>query len=105
MREETLTNPLAIIGNGGLISGFKALGFKTYTAETTDECKIAAAEVLSGAFHICLVQEELFETAEDQRKQHKERGLFVFIPFSKDAQTQTLDKMVRGIRLRATGAF
>jgi vacuolar-type H+-ATPase subunit F/Vma7 len=105
MHEAASAISLAIIGNGDIVSGFKALGFTAYAAESQDECRAASQEILSAAPCICLVQEDLFEAAEARRQQYKGSGIFIFIPFAKDAEGGMLDRMVRDIKLRATGAL
>jgi vacuolar-type H+-ATPase subunit F/Vma7 len=96
---------LAIIGDEDIISGFSALGFKIYAVKTQQEFKSALDEVVHQNKIVCLVQENIYQAARDQITNYQNLPLPVFVPFSKDSKTDFLGKIVRDIRLRATGTF
>lgn len=98
-------NPLAIIGEEDIVSGFKGLGFKPYAIKEPREFKIALDEVMSQKPAICLVQDNIYQEQEAQIKSYKNLALPVFIPFAKDGSTDLLNNIIKNIRLRAIGAF
>ncbi len=100
-----LEKPLVIIGEEDAVLGFQALGFKVYPIKDPQEFKLALEEVVSQKPAVCLVQEEIYRAQEAQINAYKNLALPVFIPFSKDAKTNLLDELVKGIRLKATGTF
>jgi V/A-type H+-transporting ATPase subunit F len=104
-KEDTLTNSLAIVGNEDLVLGFRALGFKVYPAQNKEQVEEALAESANQGCAVCLVQEELYSLAKESIDSFRDSPSPIFIPFAKDYRTELLDRIVRDIRLRATGKF
>ena len=104
-KEDTLTNSLAIVGNEDLVLGFRALGFKVYPAQDKEQVEAALAESANQGCAVCLVQEELYSLAKESIDSFRDSPSPIFIPFAKDYRTELLDRIVRDIRLRATGKF
>jgi len=98
-------NPLVIIGEEDIVSGFKALGFKPYGIKEPKEFKTALDEAMSENPAICLVQEDIYLALEAQIKSYKNLALPVFIPFAKSGDMDFLNNIIKDIRLRATGTF
>lgn len=98
-------NPLVIVGDEDVVSGFGALGFKAYSIKEAAEFIAIAEEIVQSNAAVCLVQDNIYAAAESEIDNYKSLALPVFIPFSKDAQTDLLDSITREIRLKATGAF
>lgn len=101
--EDTLPNFLAIVGNEDLVLGFRALGFKVYPAQDKEQVEAALAESAHKGCAVCLVQEELYSLAKESIDSFRDSPLPIFVPFTKDYRTELLDRIVKDIRLRATG--
>ena len=102
--EKYLNKTLAVVGDEDVVLGFRALGFKVYPVSGTDESKAKLEEIVQEKCAVCLIQESVYLAAEEEINKYKNLPLPVFIPFSKNSQTDLLKKTVRDIRLRATGA-
>jgi len=98
-------NSLAIIGDQDIVLGFAAMGFKVYALEEKDAPGRVLEEVAASDCAICLVQENLYQAKTAQIKTYGKMPLPVFIPFSKDQGTGLLNKIIKDIRIRATGAL
>lgn len=96
---------LAIIGQEDVVLGFQVLGFKTFTAKEPGDFTIALEEAVRQRAAVCLVQDDIYNAAEELIKNYQSLPLPIFIPFSKSEKTDLLDNLVKEIRLRATGAF
>jgi len=105
MPDKDLDNALVIIGDEDVISGFKALGFKTYFIKEHQGAVAVIDEALEEKPCICLVQENLYSLAEDRIREYKTLPLPIFIPFSPKADWSLLQNMLKEIRIRATGAL
>ena len=105
MPDKDLDNALVIIGDEDVISGFKALGFKTYFIKEPQGAVALIDEVLEEKPGICLVQENLYSLAADRIGEYKTLPLPIFIPFSPKADWSLLQNMLKEIRIRATGAL
>lgn len=103
--EDTLPNSLAIVGSEDLVLGFRALGFKVYPAQDKEQVEAALAESAHKGCAVCLVQEELYSLAKESIDSFRDSSLPIFVPFTKDYRTELLDRIVKDIRLRATGKF
>ncbi|MFA5090217.1 MAG: V-type ATP synthase subunit F [Candidatus Omnitrophota bacterium] len=98
-------NALAIIGDEDIVLGFSALGFKVYTAKEIPQFEKALEDIVNNQTGVCLVQDNIYQAQEERINSYKKMPLPIFIPFSKDGGTDFLDKMVKGIQIRATGAL
>ena len=105
MTEETLKNPLSIIGEEDIIKGFSALGFKTYTLTQPEGFKPILEEVIQKNMLVCLVQDNIYTAVKEQIDAYKNLAFPVFIPLAKSTKINLLDNIAKEIRLRATGAF
>ncbi len=105
MPKNYLENALAIAGSEDLILGFKALGFNTYALKGPDEFKSIIPEIIQKGIAVCLVEEEIFAACDDEISKYQNSALPIFIPFAKGAQAKSLDKIVRDIKLKATGVI
>jgi vacuolar-type H+-ATPase subunit F/Vma7 len=103
--ELRLEKPLVIVGEEDTVMGFQALGFKVYALKGAQEFKTALDEVISEGAAVCLIQESIYRSAQDQINSYRLATLPVFIPFARDAETTLLDSLVKDIRLKATGTF
>ena len=101
--ENISAQPLAIFGAEDVILGFKALGFHAYPVLDAAEFKaVLPAAVEQGAV-VCLVEESLYQGAPLTIGRYKNLPWPIFIPFARDGKTDLLDKLVKEIRLKATG--
>jgi vacuolar-type H+-ATPase subunit F/Vma7 len=100
-----LHKPLAIIGEEDNISGFKALGFLTYSVKEPQDSKSALEAVVKQECAVCLIEERFFRTLEEELNNYRNQPLPVFIPFTKSGTTVLFEDIIKGIRLRATGTF
>ena len=98
-------NALAIIGDEDIVLGFQALGFKVFAVKEPGDYNVALQEAVQQRAAVCLVQDNIYNAAEELIKNYQSLPLPVFIPFSKSEKTDLLDAMVKDIRLKATGAF
>lgn len=94
-------NNLVILGDEDVVLGFRALGFKIYTAEFEK----ALDEIVEAKTGICLVQDNIYKQQEEKINSLRRLALPIFIPFTKDSRLDLLDSIVKDIRIRATGAF
>jgi len=101
--ELPLENSLAIIGNEDVVLGFKALGFKVYPLKEPQQFKAILTEVLKDKAAVCLLQDDIYSSVQDELNNYRNLPLPVFIPFPKTGQTDLLDSMIKDIKLKATG--
>lgn len=101
----TLENPIAIIGGEDIVLGFKALGLKAYPLKANEDFKIIFDKITEENLSICLVQENIYLANIDYINNYRHLALPIILPFSKDAKANLIDKLIRGIRLKATGRF
>jgi len=95
--------PLVIFGAEDVILGFKALGFHVFAVKDATELKtVLPAAVEQGAI-VCLVEESLYQGVLLDIGRYKNLPYPIFVPFARDAKTDLLDKLVKEIRLKATG--
>lgn len=95
--------PLVIFGAEDVILGFKALGFHTYPINDAMELKAALPAAVEGGAIVCLVEESLYQDVLPDIGRYKNLPYPIFIPFARDGKTDLLDKLVKEIRLKATG--
>jgi vacuolar-type H+-ATPase subunit F/Vma7 len=95
--------PLVIFGAEDVILGFKALGFHVYAVKDAAELKGVLPAAVAGGAVICLVEESLYQGVLPDIGRYKNLPYPIFIPFAADAKTELLDKLVKEIRLQATG--
>jgi vacuolar-type H+-ATPase subunit F/Vma7 len=96
-------HPLVIFGAEAVILGFKALGFHTYPVNDAAQFKAVLPAAVAGGAVVCLVEESLYRDAILDIGRYKNLPWPIFIPFARDAKTDLLDKLVKEIRLKATG--
>jgi len=101
--ENTSSTPLVIFGTEDVILGFKALGFHVYAVKDATELKAVLPAAVEGGAVICLVEESLYQGVLPDIGHYKNLPYPIFIPFASDARTDLLDKLVKEIRLKATG--
>lgn len=102
---EVLEKPLAIVGDEDAVCGFRALGFNIYAIKEPQDTQRAFDEIVQQRIAICLIQDDIYTTAQEVINNYRGLPLPVFIPFSKSAKTDLLDNIVKDIRLRATGTY
>lgn len=103
--EVLLANPLAIVGDEDVVLGFRALGFKVYPVKEPAGFKAALDDIIENKFGICLVQDNIYRAGQEHIDNFKHLAFPILIPFSKTAQNNLLQNLIRNIRLRATGAL
>ena len=101
----SLNTALAIVGDEDLVLGFKALGFKVYAVSKPQDFQSTIDKLAEEKIAVCLVQDNIYNAAIEQINNYRYLTLPVFVPFSKDTKTDLLDKLIKDIRLKATGAF
>lgn len=105
LKDFSLENPLVIIGQEDVVLGFKALGFGVYGISESKECSEILEKVIQQDIAICMIQEDFYNANWEQINAYRNRPLPIFIPFDKNGKTNLLEKIVKDIRLRATGTF
>lgn len=98
-------SPVAVFGEEEIVAGFHAIGCAVYAAATGEEFRAALTQALAQGAAICLVQDVLYRQAESAIQAYKGAPLPVFIPFAKSGTTDILGKILKDIRLKATGAL
>jgi len=94
----------SIIGDEDVVIGFKALGFRVYTAKVASEdISGMLKDMVNSGTTVCLIQEEFYKDFQKEIEGYKASPIPVFIPFSKSGKVDTLDAITKDIRLRATG--
>jgi vacuolar-type H+-ATPase subunit F/Vma7 len=101
--ESAIDNAIAIVGDEDIVIGFKAMGFKVYPVRVPQDALGALEEVVGSKNAVCLVQDDIYQSTVEQINLYKTLPLPVFIPFSRKAQENLLQDMVREIKLRASG--
>jgi len=99
----SLENPFVIIGDEDVVLGFKSLGFKTYALGEDENFEIIFEELIQSKTAVCLIQDKLYRTARDIINRHKDLFLPIIIPFATSGAMDELDRLLKDIRLRATG--
>lgn len=102
---DLLNNPLAIVGDADIVSGFKALGFKVYPVIPGDDLSKVFERVVSENAGVCLVQEDVYTAGKNEIQVYQSMPLPIFIPFAKTGEIALLDELVKGVKLRATGTL
>lgn len=106
MSEELLLeNSLVIVGDEDIVLGFKAFGFRVYSLKELREFKTILEEVMKNKTAVCLIQDDIYNSAQDEINSYRSSPLPIFIPFSKSGETNLFDNIIKDIRIRATGAF
>lgn len=106
MPEELLQdNPLVVIGDEDVVLGFHALGLKAYAVKEQKEFKLILEEIVREKSAVCLVQDNIYTSLQNEIDNYRSLPLHIFIPFAKGAKNTLLDNLVKDIRLRATGTF
>lgn len=100
-----MENSFVVIGDEDWVSGFKMLRFRVYSLRGAEEFKTILEEVLRDKTAVCLVQDDIYSSAQEQINNYRSLPLPIFIPFSKTGQTDLLDGIIKEIRLKATGTF
>jgi vacuolar-type H+-ATPase subunit F/Vma7 len=103
MPETNPNQPLAIFGTEAVVLGFKALGFHAYPVHDAAQFKAALPAAVANGAVICLVEESLYQEAAADIGRYKNLPWPIFVPFARDGKTGLLDKLVKEIRLKATG--
>ncbi|KPK39660.1 MAG: hypothetical protein AMJ78_08145 [Omnitrophica WOR_2 bacterium SM23_29] len=103
--ELLLENSLAIIGDEDVVLGFEAFGFKVYSLKEPQQFKAILAEVLKEKAAVCLLQDDIYNSVQDEINSYRSLPLPVFIPFSKTGQADLLDNIIKDIKLKATGTI
>jgi vacuolar-type H+-ATPase subunit F/Vma7 len=101
--ENSSRTPLVIFGAEDMILGFKALGFHVVAVKDAVELKAVLPNAVEGGAIVCLVEENLYKGALPDIGRYKNLPYPIFIPFARDGKTDLLDKLVKDIRLKATG--
>ena len=101
----TFNKPFVVIGEEDVISGFQALGFRVYAVKENETDETVLAEALAPDTAICLVQDNIYQSAKEEIDKYRTLPLPVFIPFGKDAGMSLLESLVKDVRLRAIGTF
>lgn len=94
---------LSIIGEEDVVVGFRALGFRAYPVSDLKGARALLDEIVQEKYAVCLVQENIYLAAQEEIARYKNLPLPVFIPFNKTGQLDSLERIVKDIRLRATG--
>ncbi|MDD5004986.1 MAG: V-type ATP synthase subunit F [Candidatus Omnitrophica bacterium] len=105
LKETSLEKKLAIAGHEDIVTGFKALGFNVYPVKEAEDFKKALEEIVQQNSAVCLVQDDIYRAAEAEINNYKHLAFPIFIPFAKDFKMNSLDTIVKDLRLRATGTF
>lgn len=106
LKDLSLDNPLAIIGDQDAVLGFKALGFNAYPLKEIQEFNTILEEILKQKPVVCLVQDNIYVLAQEQINNYRNLPLPVFIPFTKNLKDRgLLENFIKDIRLRATGTI
>lgn len=106
MPEDSVSEkPMAIVGDEDVVSGFRALGFKTYAIKEPKETGVVLDEVVQQKCAVCLVQDNIYLEAQNQISKYKNLPLPIFIPFARKVKADLLETLIKDMRLRATGTF
>lgn len=107
MPEETLLeNPFVVIGDEDIVTGLRALGFKTYALKDSADFKSVLDEIARSNTAVCLVQDDIYESHKGEIDIYKNIPLPAFIPLAlKNLHKDLLTDIVKDIHIKATGAF
>jgi vacuolar-type H+-ATPase subunit F/Vma7 len=103
--EKPVDKLFAILGDEDVVLGFEALGFKVYITNDQTDFKAVFEQLVKDGVSVCLVQDDVYKKAGEFRNNYKQLALPIFVPFSKDGKPDLLNKIVKDVRLKATGAI
>jgi vacuolar-type H+-ATPase subunit F/Vma7 len=96
--------PLVIFGAEDVILGFRALGFRICPVKDAVEFNAILPEIIAQGAVVCLVEDNLYRAAASEIAMYRNLYVPIFLPFSRESQSDSLDSLTKEIRLRATGA-
>jgi vacuolar-type H+-ATPase subunit F/Vma7 len=96
---------VAIVGDAGLLFGFKALGFKVFSPANLDEARAVLALLEKEHFGLCLLHESFFGPLKEEREALSRKFSPVVVGYS-DHRTASdhLEVILREMAVRATGS-
>ena len=96
---------MAIVGDAGLLFGFRALGIEVFSPATLDEAREVLARLEAESFGLCLLHERFFGPLKEERDKLGRKFCPVVVGFS-DYRTASdhLEVMLKEMAIRATGS-
>jgi vacuolar-type H+-ATPase subunit F/Vma7 len=96
---------VAIVGDAGLLFGFRALGIKVFSPAGLDEARAVLALLEKENYGLCLLHESFFGPLKEEREALGRKFSPVVVGFS-DTRTASdhLEVMLREMAVRATGS-
>jgi vacuolar-type H+-ATPase subunit F/Vma7 len=96
---------IAIVGDAGLLAGFRALGIKVFSPASLDEARAVLGILEKENIGLCLLHERFFGPLKEEREALGRKFSPVVVGFS-DTRTASdhLEVMLREMAVRATGS-
>ena len=96
---------VAIVGDAGLLFGFRALGLKVFSPASLDEARAVLALLEREHYGLCLLHERFFAPLKEEREAIGRKFSPVIVGFS-DYRTVSdhLEVMLKEMAVRATGS-
>jgi len=96
---------IAVVGDAGLLFGFRALGIEVFSPASLDEARDVLARLEKEGFGLCLLHERFFGPLKDEREALGRKFCPVVVGFS-DYRTASdhLEAMLKEMAVRATGS-
>ncbi len=96
---------VAIVGDAGLLFGFRALGIKVFAPASLDEARAVLALLEKENYGLCLLHESFFGPLREEREALGRKFSPVIVGFS-DYRTASdhLEAMLKEMAVRATGS-
>ena len=96
---------VAIIGRFDLVFPFRALGIKTYSPQSIEEAKQLMKKISEERFGLCLLEESLFPSLEEELDDLSKEFCPVVVGFSDYRKiTGYLEQMMSKMAIKATGS-
>ena len=96
---------VAIVGDAGLLFGFRTLGIEVFSPANLDEARAVLALLDKGNYGLCLLHESFFGPLKEEREALGRKICPVVVGFS-DYRTVSdhLEVMLKEMAVRATGS-
>lgn len=96
---------VAAVGDADLLFHLRALGIAVFSPRHPEEARAIMARIEKERYALCLVHQRWMETLKAEKKDGEKKIGPVFLGFSDYRDlTETIEKMVKEMAVRATGS-
>lgn len=96
---------VAIVGEAGLLFGFRALGLKVFSPASVDEARAVMAVLEKGDYALCFLHESYFGPLQEEREAIGKKFRPVIVGFSDYRKiSDHIEVRLKEMAVRATGS-